>query len=105
MANKRYHRLESPTQTSATAILQEKSQELWGRPARGSNIPSVKAYRGPLPAAQRGIDIETDLAPEKGSGTPHEARWYYPMTPGTFLRTVNGTDFAAIKAKITNRQP
>jgi hypothetical protein len=102
---KQYHRLESPTHTKETALLQEQSQELWGKPARGSGLLSVKAYRGPLPKIARGIDAATDLAPHKGSGSPNDARWYFPDTPGTFLRKKNGIDFAAIKAKVTNRQP
>jgi hypothetical protein len=46
-----FHRLESPTQTTAVASQQVASGEIWGAPARGSNIPSVKAYRNSLPQA------------------------------------------------------
>lgn len=51
-----YHRLESPTQKSKDAQRQEKSREIWGKPARFSGIPKVKAYTGILPANQRGVE-------------------------------------------------
>jgi len=50
-----------------------------------SVIPSVKAYRGALPAGQPGIEFTTAIAPDPGSSTPYEARWYYPKTPGVEL--------------------
>jgi len=61
-------------------------------------IPSVKAYRGPLPAGQPGIEFTTAIAPDPRSSTPYEARWYYPKTPGVEL---NALGFAWIPAKIT----
>jgi hypothetical protein len=79
-----YHRVESPTQTRNDAQLQVSSMEVWGKPARGSNIPSVKAYRGVLPA-RRGIEFCTPIAPTSGTGTPYEARWH-PGTPGVLAR-------------------
>jgi hypothetical protein len=81
-----FHRLESPTQTRSDAVKQVASGEIWGRPARGSDIPSVKAYRNALPAGQRGVEFTTAVLPQKGSGTPYEARWYYPNTPGVLRR-------------------
>ena len=100
-----FHRLESPTQTVEDALQQVASGEIWGRPARGSNIPSVKAYRNTLPAGERGIQFTTEIAPHVGSGTPYEARWYYPNTPGVLLRHKSNEDFAAITADVTNLQP
>jgi hypothetical protein len=100
-----FHRLESPTQTRADALQQVASGEVWGAPARGSDIPSVKAYRNSLPAGQRGIEFTTSVHPQKGSGTRYEARWYHPHTPGTMKRTRNGKDYAAIPAAVTNHQP
>jgi hypothetical protein len=92
-----YHRLESPTQTSVVAKAQVASGEIWGLPARGSNIPSVKAYRNVLPANRRGIEFVTPVAPTPGSGTPYEARWYY-ASPGVRL---NSGEYAAIPATVT----
>ena len=72
-----FHRLESPTQTPADARRQEQSGELWGRPARGSRIPKVKAYIGPLPSGRRGIEFDTDVPPDPGS-PPGHAVWSGP---------------------------
>lgn len=92
-----YHRVESPTQTSADAKAQVASGEIWGRPARGSNIPSVKAYRNQLPANRRGIEFITQVTPSKGSGSLFEARWYYG-DPGVLQ---NSAGFAVIPATVT----
>lgn len=92
-----YHRLESPTQTSADARAQAASGEIWGRAARGSSIPCVKAYRNALPAHRRGIEFVTRVAPTPGSGTPYEARWYVG-TPGV---RQNSTGFAVLSAVVT----
>jgi len=105
MSPQRYFRLESPTQTKQDAILQAQSGEVWGREARGSHLLCVKAYRGSLPGDRRGIDFATRVLPERGAGTPYEARWYYPQTPGTMLRTRDTIDYAAIPAEVINRQP
>jgi hypothetical protein len=95
-----YHRIESPTQTSADAKLQESSHEIWGRAASSSSLPSVKAYRNSLPNNVRGIEFDTAVTPTRGSGTPFEARWY-ANTSG--VRSVNhyGVDFAVITATVT----
>lgn len=61
-----YHRLESPTQPPAMATLQQQSGLLRGYSARGSLIPKVKAYDGPLPAGRRGIEFTTDVLPDDG---------------------------------------
>lgn len=102
-----YHRLESPTQTPQDAIAQVTSGEVWGRPSRNSVIPAVKAYRHRLPSSARGIDFHTTVSPTPGSGTPYEARWYHGQgDPEIKLRpgTPGDPDFAAIRAKVTNKQ-
>jgi len=73
-----FNRRESPTQSAADAILQGHSMEIWGGPARGSSIPSVKAYRESKHAlaGNRGVMFDTMVRPTSGSGTPFEARWY-----------------------------
>lgn len=75
-----YHRLESPTQTVEDAIRIESSRELWGKAARGSDFPTVKAYDGPLPAGEAGIEFTTPVKPTPGS-PPGHVQWY-PGTPG-----------------------
>jgi RHS repeat-associated protein len=78
-----FHRLESPTQTPADAKAIESSGELWGYPARGSDIPSVKAYNGPLPEGARGIEFTTPVTPTTTTrGTPGSPAQWYPGTPG-----------------------
>jgi hypothetical protein len=103
----RYFRRESPTQTKEDAVQQEKTGEIWGRPARiGGAFPCVKAYLGSLPKGQRGIEFTTAVAPDPESSSPFEARWYYPKTPGAMKRTNSeGEVFAAIAAKVVNYQP
>jgi hypothetical protein len=59
-----FHRLQSPTQDDHTAQLQMQSQEMWGRARRGSDIPQVQAYTGPLPRGAKGIEFTTHVAPD-----------------------------------------
>ena len=77
MADATYHRVESPTQTAADALTQQKTSELWGFPARGSDIPKVKAYTGPLPPGVRGIEFTTTVEPDT-SCPPGYAYWSGP---------------------------
>jgi hypothetical protein len=84
--------------------------ELWGKPARNtsqSDLPCVKAYRNSLPAGQRGVEFDTPVVPERGSGTPIEARWYLNITAGVEQRTDQaGTVCAAIPlSRFVNGQP
>ncbi|MAU96830.1 MAG: hypothetical protein CMP81_13235 [Fulvimarina sp.] len=96
-----FHRLSSPTQSAIDAQQQVGSAEIWGKPARGSNIPSVKAYRGPLPSGEKGVEFYTDIAPLAGQNTPTWARWNLGHTPGVVHRTRGGVDYAAIPVEIT----
>ena len=103
-----YHRLESPnTQTGAVAQQQRASGEIWGKAANTSTIPTVKAYRGPLPLNKRGVEFETDILPTKGTGTPYEADWYpclpgiNPCSPGIGMIIQNGIDFAVLSVNVT----
>ncbi len=100
-----FHRVENPTtQTTEIAKMQEQSREIWGRPARGSGLPSVKAYPGTLPD-RRGIEFTTDIEP-KPNGAPNQAQWYLGLTPGVELREHNGEDFACISVtSFRNAQP
>jgi hypothetical protein len=106
-----FHRRENfRSQTVDDAKKQEASMEMWGAPARNtsqSDLPSVKAYRNSLPAGQRGVQFDTPVAPERGSGTPIEARWYLNITLGVEKRTdAAGTEYAAITlSSFINNQP
>jgi hypothetical protein len=72
-----YYRAESPTQTPADAIRQEQSGELWGGAARFSDIPKVKAYVGPMPDGQRGVEFTTTVQPDS-SCPPGQVYWSGP---------------------------
>ena len=90
-----YHRIESLTQTPEDARLQEESGEVWGRAARGSDIPKVKAYAGPLPSGKRGIEFVTSLRPDFG-GARGSPQW-----SGTRDGVELDGEFAKIKVRIT----
>lgn len=70
-----YYRVQSPSQSASVAKLQEKSGKVWGQPARYSALPSVKAFRGPLPAGERGIEFWTTIPPHSGTH-PDRVFWY-----------------------------
>ena len=70
-----FHRLRSPkTQTTQLAAEQMRSHVLLGKEARGSSLLSVKAYRGPLPTGQHGIEFYTVARPSNAH--PHLVFWY-----------------------------
>lgn len=100
-----FHRLESPTQRKEDAHRQEASGEVWGKAGRiGGMIPAVRAYRGRLPEGKRGIEFTTIVDPDEQSSSPFEARWTWD-TPGVLhRRNDEGTEFAAIPAKVVNKQ-
>jgi hypothetical protein len=54
--------------------MQMSSGLVCGRAAWGSHIPSVKAYPGPLPPGESGIEFTTSVAP--GRSTPSMIKWY-----------------------------
>ena len=100
-----FHRQESPTQTKADADRQASSGEVWGGPARGSSLPSVKAYRSALPASVRGIEFDTTASPTPGSGTKHEARWY-TSSPGVMTKVEPIGTHASIRwSRFVHGQP
>jgi len=63
--------------------MQAETGEIFGRAARWSIIPAVKAYRGPLPVSARGTLFTTAVAPH---WDPHPTlvRWLID-TPGVRL--------------------
>lgn len=78
-----FHRLESPTQTPATAALQEANGEMWGATARGGLNPTVKAYQGPLPPGARGVEFTTPVRPsDVGLGRPGDIAIWRRGAPG-----------------------
>lgn len=71
-----YHRLASSTQRLDVAFHQTHSKEVWGTGAFLTGIASVKAYLGPLPAGDDGIEFETDIPPTPGTSPLAVAYWY-----------------------------
>ena len=103
-----FHRVKSPTQSDNVAYLQQQSspQEIWGKARRGSDIPQVQAYTGPLPTNENGIEFITNVKPDDGS-PPGQARWTGPRN-GVVVAVDNnssssgvGDDFAKIQVTIT----
>lgn len=99
-----FYRRESNTQTSAVAVLQVQSGEVWGKTPRWGFEPTVQAYAGRLLAVDRGIEFTTETMPHP-DGSPLEARWYLTQTPGVVLRKSGGEEFACIYANVENHQP
>jgi hypothetical protein len=90
-----YHRIESPTQTVADAARQEATGEVWGRSPRWGFKPKVKAFVGSLPRGARGVEFETDVAPDRGC-PPGLALWSGPRA-GVAVED----DYARIKVRVT----
>lgn len=72
-----YYRPESPTQTADDAARQVELREIAGVAARASPAARVRAYAGRLPKGMRGVEFDTDVAPDDAS-PPGEARWTGP---------------------------
>ena len=69
-----YYRKESPTQTVADAKKQEETGEFWGQSKAWNAIIKVRAYDGPLPPGERGVEFETDILPDPGQ-SPGQPTW------------------------------
>jgi RHS repeat-associated protein len=94
-----YHRLASETQTAEDVEKQVSSGMICGagrRQAGGgvSPIPSVKAYPGPLPPGQKGVEFQTKICPS--SASPSVVYWHLG-SPGV----VPVGELACIPVKIT----
>ncbi len=61
------------TQTKDDMLRIARSGELWGRPRRNSNIPTVKAYFGKLPVDAEGFEFWTFVEPHNRFGP--DAYW------------------------------
>lgn len=99
-----FYRLESPTQTTAIAILQVASREIWGKTPKYGYEPTVEAYAGDREGL-RGIEFSTDIQPHP-TGSPIHVKWYLTDTPGVEERhDANGEQYACISADVVNFQP
>lgn len=62
---------------SSLSVLYYHIGEVWGRPCRNiyqSDIPKFKAYLGPLPEGERGVEFFTPVPPDKGC-VPKQPTW------------------------------
>ena len=102
-----YCRLEGPSQTPQDAAQQVASGEIWGRVhKRNAVYLCVKAYPRRLTKGERGVSFNAVVPHDPRFSAPHEARWYFPQTPGVMQRKdAQQDDVAAIPARVTNRQP
>jgi RHS repeat-associated protein len=90
-----FHRLDS----APVVALIVGSGEVWGTNPRNSvfsEIPSVKAYSGPLPTGLVGTEFYTDVAPTNGH--PTMPRW--TLSPG--VTPVPGTNFIRMPVRVSN---
>ena len=75
------------------------SGEIWGLPPRNyfrSEIARVKAYAGPLPDGECGVEFETEIPPDRGH-VPNRPTWsVMPSRPGIAF---DGT-WAKIKVRV-----
>jgi len=89
--------LRSRTQTVALDELQARTGELWGKPAVWSIIPAAKAYMGPLPPGQSGLEFTTHVAPASPNVPAGcDVYWYAGLTPGTKM---NDQGFAVMPSR------
>ena len=95
-----YHRLQGPTQPPDIVSVQQQTGRIRGYPARGSLIPKVKAYDGPLPEGRRGIEFTTDLRPDDG-GAPGLPTWSGERIGIRHGTDELGRDFVEIDVVIT----
>jgi hypothetical protein len=97
-----YHRLATSqkNQDFHTVLDQVSSREIWGTYSMyGSGIPTVRAFRGPLPAGKDGIEFSTSIPPTPNSSTPTEVYWKLHEQSPKVLPSKDG-DFARISATI-----
>jgi hypothetical protein len=103
-----YHRIQTPSQTTETALLQIQSQEIWGKPTRGtmwSDIPKVKAYLHELPLSidretqKIGIEFRTTIEPDRNTSNNKPGSVVYWSGDREGVR--NEDDYAKIKVRIT----
>ncbi len=97
--NQVYHRFETRTQTVEDAQLQERTGLMGGYAARGSDIPSVKAYSGPLPEGSRGVEFKTSVEPALGS-VPGQPKWYAGQPGVGLIPGKDNRDMAVIPVTI-----
>jgi RHS repeat-associated protein len=77
-----YHRVQTESQSFNTSLLQEASRQIWGSYGNYGYEPSVKAFNGPLPPGEQGIEFISIVPVNQGSPPRinQEVHWT-PDTP------------------------
>lgn len=97
-----FHRIRTPrTQTVDLAHRQQDEGRICGRAPNWGGPPSVKAYRGPLPDGEDGVEFWTDTPPTAGTGTPTTAYWR-EGSPGV---SAEADGMVCIAVVVTKRVP
>lgn len=92
-----FHRREGPqTADEMAKVRSGQLDEVQGGTNQYGHLPSVDAFRGPLPLGQRGYEFFTPVAPRLGT-PPHKAQWPQGH-PG--VRDI-GNDRVAIPCRVT----
>ncbi len=95
-----FHRIETRKQTRELAVIQHREARICGHPPNWGGAPSVKAYRGALPADERGVEFWTDTPPSPSS-TPYVAYW----REGEKGVTLHPDDMVCIGVVVTRKAP
>jgi hypothetical protein len=94
-----YHRIQSAEDNE----LMERTGKVGGRPMRNitaGRFPKVKAFYGPLPPDQSGIEFTTPIPPDRGS--PPAVAYWSADTPG--VEVIDQNDYVQIPVTILRRQ-
>lgn len=104
-----YHRLaNNKTQTNADADKQVKAGFVCGKGSRQagggfSPIPSAKAFRGPLPPNERGIEFTTNIPPSSAAPWLGGPCYWHAGANGVHVNA--GGDLACIPVTVTISVP
>ena len=96
-----YYRASNPrTQTDEDTRKIVESSVLRGYASQGSDIPTVQAWPGTIPAGQYGLEFETDVSPDPRSppGVPISGG---PGSPGVRVGSDERGPYAEITIRVT----
>ena len=95
-----YHRAGNPrTQTDEDARRIVASSVLRGYAPQGSDIPTVQAWPGTIPAGEYGLEFETDVSPDPRS--PPGVPIWRAGSPGVRVGSDERGPYAEITIRIT----
>jgi hypothetical protein len=89
-----YHRRIDPPDLIEKIAKTGELKGSWPRNIFQSDIPKVKAFKGPLPKDTRGFEFETDVPPD--AGCPPDQAYWSDGRPGV----TGESDFVKIKVHV-----